>query len=206
MAIVNGYAAVADLREHFGDTGTVLDEQLLERDIESASRQIDEYCGRRFWLDPTVTVRVYRPDDAYEADVADIGSTTGLIIKTDTGEDGTYATTWASTDYQLEPLNATTGPDSAAYAWWRLVAIDRYLFLAGRRRHSLQVTARHGWSAVPKPVVKACILRTASLYKRREAVFGAAAMNGFGEMRIGRRDFDVTDLLHPYVRMGVGAV
>lgn len=206
MAITNGYATAAELRAHFGDTGTALDSDRVDRVIEAASRQIDAYCGRKFWLDPTPTVRLYSPDDAYEAVVADIGSTTGLAIATDSGEDGGWATSWAASDYQLEPLNGDVGADSAAYAWWRIVAVDRYQFSPGRRRATLQVTARHGWSAVPKPVVEACLLRAAALYKRREAVFGAAALNGFGDLRIGRRDYDVTDLLHPYVRMSVGAV
>lgn len=204
MAVTNGYATVANLREHFGDSGTLLTSALLERAINAASRAIDRHCGRRFWQDPTVQTKVYRPDDPYEADVDDISTTTGLIVKTDTAGDGTYATTWASTDYQLEPLNADT--EGTGYAWWTLAAIDRYQFPVHARRTTLQVTAKFGWSAVPDEVVEACVLRAAALFKRKEAVFGVAGFNGFGEVRIGRNDPDIVDLLHRFIKIRVGAV
>lgn len=204
MAVTNGYCTVAELREHFGDPGTKLDAELLERAINAASRAIDRFCGRRFWLDATAQDKVYRCGDAYYADVDDIGTTTGLVVKTDTTGDGTYATTWASTDYQLEPLNADTNED--AHAWWTLVAVDRYTFPLHERRTTLQVTARFGWSAVPDEVEEACILKAASLFKRKEAPFGIQSFGEFGAVRIGRNDPDVMALLHPYVKIKVGAV
>lgn len=204
MAVTNGYVTVADLREHFGDSSSQLTTALLERAINATSRAIDRHTGRRFWQDATVQSKVYRVDDAYEADIDDISTTTGLIVATDSNEDSTYATTWASTDYQLEPLNANT--DQVAHAWWRLVAVDRYLFPVHARRATLRVTARFGWSAVPDEVTEACLLRAAAIFKRKEAVFGITGLNGFGEVRIGRNDPDVIDLLHRFVRITVGAV
>ena len=213
MAVTNGYATVQELREHFGDS-VVPDEgklptDALERAINATSRAIDLYCGhpmRRFWRDPAdaLTTRVYRADDAYELDVADISSTTGLTVATDTTGDGTYATTWASTDYQLEPLSVDA--DGGAYAWTRIVAAAGELFPVHARRATVRVTARHGWSEVPSQVNEACILRAAAIFKRREAVFGIAGLNGFGEVRISRKDPDVIDLLHNFVRIRVGAV
>ncbi|HET8684780.1 MAG TPA: hypothetical protein VFM54_23345 [Micromonosporaceae bacterium] len=210
MAITNGYATLAQLREHLGDTGTTLTAAVAERAIEAASRAIDRHCGRKFWLDAAVAVRVYRPDDAYVAWVDDIGTTTGLVIKTDTTGDGGYATTWASTDYQIEPLNAdvvAAGDTVTPYAWWRIVAIDRYTFPRATRRHTLQVTARFGWSAIPDDVEQACLLKAAALYERRNSVQGVAGFNGFGEVRISRfEDPDVAALVGPYVRHTVRAV
>lgn len=204
MAVTNGYATVAELRTHFGDSGSALSLELLERAINATSRAIDRHCGRRFWQDASTQAKVYRPRDADIAWVDDISTTTGLVIATDTTGDGTYETTWASTDYQLEPLNAAT--ESVAYAFWRIVAIDRYTFPVHNLRTTLQITARFGWSAVPDEVNEACLLRAASIFKRKEAVFGVAGFNGFGEVRITRRDPDVMELLHPYVKIGVGAV
>lgn len=206
MAVTNGYATVQELRDHYGDAADALPLADLERAINATSRAIDLYCGRRFWRDAAdaLTVRVYRADDAYELDVADISTTTGLVVKTDTSGDGSYATTWTSTDYQLEPLNADV--DGGAYAWTRIVAIDDELFPVHARRTTVQVTARHGWSAIPDGVTAACILRAAAIFKRREAVFGVAGLNGFGEVRITRKDPDVIDLLHNYIRIRVGAV
>ncbi|HEY9414189.1 MAG TPA: hypothetical protein VIQ30_05480 [Pseudonocardia sp.] len=204
MAVTNGYCTTAELREHFRDTGSELTTELLERAINATSRAIDRHCGRRFWQDSAVQAKVYRADDAYELDVDDISTTTGLIIATDTTGDGSYATTWAPSDYQLEPLNADT--ESTAHAWWRVVAIDGELFPVSARRATVRVTARFGWSAVPDMVTEACILRAAALFKRKEAVFGIAGLNGFGEVRITRRDPDVMELLHPFIKIRVGAV
>lgn len=204
MAVVNGYATVAELREHFGDTGSLLTTALLERAINATSRAIDKHTGRRFWQDSTAQSKVYRVDDAYEADVDDISTSTGLIVATDSGGDGTYATTWAATDYQLEPLNADT--DDVAYAWWRIVAVDRYQFPIHARRATLRVTAKFGWSEIPHEVNEACLIRAAAIFKRKEAIFGLAGVNGFGEVRIGRNDPDVVDLLHRFIKIRVGAV
>ena len=204
MAVTNGYCTRAELQQHFGDAGGKLDEDLLDRAINATSRAINRHCGRRFWQDSAVQAKVYRPRDTDIAWVDDISTTTGLIIATDTTGDGTYDTTWATTDYQLEPLNADT--DSEAHAWWRIVPIDRYTFPVDDRRTTLQVTAKFGWSAIPDDVNEACILRAAAIFKRKEAVFGVAGFGQFGEVRITRRDPDVMELLHPYVKIGVGAV
>jgi hypothetical protein len=203
MAVVNGYATVAELREHLGDTGSKLDTELLERSIEAASRAIDRHCGRRFWQEATTSARTYRPVDPLTVIVDDISTTTGLAIKTDTTGDGTWATTWDSADYQLEPLNAdvvATGSTGDPYAWWRIVAIDDKTFITGTLRASLQVTARFGWSAVPDEVQEAAILKAVALFRRKDAPFGIAGIGDFGPVRISRRDPDVTELLAPYVR------
>jgi hypothetical protein len=204
MAVTAGYCTVAQLREHFGDEGNNLTAALLERAINATSRAIDTYTGRRFWQDAAVQSKVYRCDDGYEAEVDDISTTTGLIVASDTTGDGSYATTWASSDYQLETLNADT--ESAAHAWWRIVAVGNNLFPIHARRTTLRVTAKFGWSEIPPAVEEACILRAANLFKRKEATFGVAGFGEFGVVRIGRNDPDVVALLGDFIKIRVGAV
>lgn len=199
MAVTNGYCSVADVREHLADSGSKLDTELIERAINAASRSIDQWCGRRFWLDAAVTARVYRPEDPYMAWVADIGSSAGLVVKTDTSADGSWATTWDAADYVLEPLNAAQS--GAAYAWSRIAAVGSRSFPCLSRRPALQVTARHGWSAVPDEVNQACILKAVALFRRKDAPFGVAGVGEFGPLRITRKDPDVIGLLDPFVRM-----
>lgn len=209
MSVANGYCTLAELRTHIGDSGSNLSTELLERAINATSRAIDKHCGRRFWLSAQVETRVYRPDDAYTAWVDDIGTSTGLVVKTDTTGDATWATTWASTDYQLEPLNVSSvasGDTVTPYAWWQLTAIDRYTFPVHPRRTTLQVTAKFGWSSVPVEITSACLLKSASLFKRREAPFGVAGIGDFGPVRIGPKDYEVRALLDTYIKIGVGAV
>lgn len=205
MAVTNAYATVAQLRTHLGDTNSTQNLELLERAINATSRAIDKHCGRRFWIDSTVQVRVYRPEFGDLAWVDDIATTTGLVVKTDTAGDGTYATTWASTDYELQPLNADA--NGQAYCWTRLAAVDRYLFPTSGKVAPLQVTAKFGWSAIPDEVEEACILRAASIFKRRESVDGLAGFGDLGVVRIStRRDPDVAALLDNFIKMRVGAV
>lgn len=205
MALTNAYCTEQQLREHFADTNGSLTTALLGRAINATSRAIDKHCGRRFWIDPTVAVRTYRPEDGDLAWVDDIATTVGLIVKTDSSGDGTYATTWSSTDYELQPLNASA--DGGAYAWTRIAAVDRYLYPTAGKVAPLQVTAKFGWSSIPDEVEQACILRAASLFKRTESVDGVAAFGDFGPIRISRsRDPDVADLLDDFIKMRVGAV
>lgn len=196
MAVTNGYCTLAQLRTHLGDTGSTLTTELLERAINATSRAIDEHCDRRFWVDTQVATRTYRPTDRCLARVDDISTTTGLVIKTDNGDDGTYETTWSSTDYELEPQNADA--DSGGYAWWRIRAVGSYEFPVNTRRKSLQVTAKFGWSEIPPGVEQACLIRASAIFKRNEAVFGITGVGELGVVRIGRADPDVLDLLYPF--------
>jgi hypothetical protein len=202
MAVVNGYTTRAQLQEHFGDTITALDVDLLDRAITASSRAIDRFCGRRFWIDAAVVARQYRPGDAGSVFVDDIATRTGVVVKTDTTGDGTYATTWDSTDFDLEPRNAdvvAAGSTGDAFSFWQITAIDDKTFPLSDRRATLHVTAKFGWSAVPVDVEEACLLKAASLFKRKDAPFGVAGFGDFGVVRI-RRDSDVGELLNPYVR------
>lgn len=204
MALTNAYTTVADVRNQFSDTSLKLDVSQLERAINATSRAIDRFCGRRFWQDADVVARVYRPRYADHVFVDDISTDTGLIVKTDTTDDGTFDTTWDAADYDLEPRNldvVASGDTGDPFAWWQLVAIDDKAFPLSARRATLQVMARFGWSAVPDDVTEAAIIKASSLFRRKEAPFGVAGFGDFGAVRISRTgDPDVVDLLHPYQR------
>lgn len=205
MAITHGYCTVKEVQAQLGDSDGKLSVPLLEQAITATSRAIDQYCGRRFWQDETVQVRVYRPIDEWTVAVDDISTATGLIVATDTGHDGTYVTVWtADTDYQLEPLNADA--DGGAYAWTQIAAVGSLRFPCRghsrrhRRRPAVRVTARFGWSAVPDDVNQAAILKAVSLFRRKDAPFGVAGFGEFGAVRL-RQDPDVMALLAPYTQV-----
>ena len=203
MAITNGYCTLTELRDQLGDSGSKLDQDLLEKAINATSRAVDSHCGRRFWQDPTVQTLLYRPEDHDVAWVDDISTTTGLVIKTDPGFDYSWSETWASTDYDLEPLNADKhGP---AYSWYRIIAIGDFPFPLNARRRTLSVTARFGFSAIPDAVNEATIIKAASIFRRKDAIFGVTNFAEFGPIRITRKDPDVIDLLSGQVRFGFGS-
>jgi hypothetical protein len=197
MTITNGYATDEELREQFDDGGSILPEALLHRAINATSRAIDDYCDRRFWQDQTVVARTYRPEHPTMAWVDDISTSTGLVVKVDSGMDGTFATTWTlNSEFVLRPGNAAAD----GRPWFQVVAVDGNTFYCSAR-DTLQVTAKFGWAAIPDEVNQACILRAAALFKRRESIDGVRGFDSFGVVRISnRRDPDVVELLQGFVR------
>jgi hypothetical protein len=188
------------LREHLADTGTTLTTALLERAINASSRAIDRHCHRRFWLDSSTATRTYIVDDQLTAYVDDIGSRTGVVVKI--GTDGTTfpTTLTVDTDYILEPRNADKYASTSfdAFAFWQIRMVGGHRFYPYCGHPTLSVTAQYGWSAVPPEVEEACVLKAASLFKRKEAPFGVAGFGDFGVVRI-RKDDDVIELLSDYV-------
>lgn len=202
MPVVNGYCSVADLREQLDDEYQKIPDALIERAINAVSRAIDQYCGfprRKFWKDVTPTTHTYTPDLRNELYVDDIADKTGLVISTD-------GDVWATDDFVLYPFNAEQL--NTAHAFTKIIAVSSRLFPSNRTgRPIVNVTAYHGWSAVPDEVVEACIIRSTSILKRKDAPFGVAGFGEFGtSVRIRAEDPDVADLLGPLRRYGAGTV
>jgi hypothetical protein len=193
MAIVNGYASLAQVKAALRLTDTV-DDTLIENAIESASRRIDGYTSRWFYKTEQTPVQVY-PATLYECGTLNDMATTSVTVKIDSVGDGSYATTWTQgQQYQLEPLNA--GLSGKPYR--RIVAINGFNFPVAVDKPLVQVTAQWGWNAVPSDVTQACILLSMRQFARLNAALGVV---GFADMAMQVRavDPDVRDLLNPYV-------
>jgi len=197
MAITNGYATLAEIKGYVGiPTGDTADDALLEFAVESASREIDTYVGRRFWIDPSVVVRYYTAGAEDAIEIPDgIATATGLVVKTDDDDDGTYETTWmVNTDYRLEPVNAVADGEP----FTRIVAVGDRLFPTTVYR-GVEVTAKGGFATVPTPVKQATLILGSKLFKRKDAPFGVAGSPEFGsELRILAGDRDAERLLSAY--------
>ncbi len=101
--LVNAYATLAEVKAAARITDDI-DDSLLETAIESSSRDIDAYTERVFFnTGATAVTRIYIPENIFLLETDDIISVTS--IKTDTTGEGGFDQTWATTDYQLEPLN-----------------------------------------------------------------------------------------------------
>lgn len=197
MAVVNGYCTLAEVKAALRITDSV-DDALIELSIGAASREIDGVCNRVFYS--TSATRVYNTDSALLLETDDIVSVTTL--KTSINGDS-YDTTWATSDFQLEPLNGVTGGiDSPAT---RIRAVGDYLFpvwsVTGTYSNfaPVQIVGVFGWSAVPVAVKQAAILLAMRQFKRYDSPLGIAG--GFGDMgamRVGRVDPDVEALLMPF--------
>ena len=167
--------------------------------IRAAARAVDEICSRRFYPDSDANqVRYYTPQRSHHVYIDDLITLTTL--KTDDGRDGTYENTWASTDYWLEPLNATADGEPATAI--RVNPQSSLMFYSNYPK-SIQVTGKFGWTSAPAAIVEATTILAGRFLKRtREAPFGAAEMIALGgaAVRLTGRDPDVTALLAPYMR------
>jgi hypothetical protein len=199
-ALADAYTDLATLKAYLGISVSTYD-LMLTQVLNSASRSIDNYCGRRFWVDTVAVPRLFTGDGSTILDLPDgIGSITDLVIKTDTGSDGTFATTWAAGDYQLLPINAAYAFPEAT-PWTSIQATGSYTFLAATsaRPARVQITALWGWPAIPAPVIQACLIKASRLFHRKDSPQGIAGFGDFGPVRLSRtEDADVEMLLDPY--------
>jgi len=190
--------ALSELKTALGISGSA-DDTFLNLAIDAAEKSINDLCGRKFTADSSATARTYRAQP-YLAVTDDISTLTGLVVKTDTAADGTFDTTWASTDYQVEPLNNLTKGRSVN----NLRAIGSYTYpVYGDGQVSVEVTAKWGWPAVPDPVKQATLMMSSRLYGRKASPMGVIGVGDFGPVRISRTDPDIAALLMDYKRAGL---
>jgi hypothetical protein len=197
MALGDPYASLTQLKSYLKITDTTEDDELDDA-LKSASRGIEDFCGRQFNDAVTASARVYYPEHPCLVEVDDFHTITGLVVKTDEGDDGTYETTWDAADYQLKPLNGIVSGQTG-WPWSEVWAVESRRFPRCVRRASVEVTARWGWAAVPAPVKQACLIVAAETFKLKDAPFGVAGFGDFGAVRV-RESPMAKAKLAPYVR------
>lgn len=195
------YITEADLKAARELTGYSFADGQIPSVITSASRVVDRMCGtrRRFYADADATqVRHYTAGRCDRIEIDDIITVT--TIETDNNGDGTFETTWAATDYVMEPLNAAA--DSMPYESIRVTQAGRYRF--PHFVPGVKVTGKFGWAAVPAEVWTATMLLSVRyLLRAREAPSGIIAIGSAVEgsvMRLARTDPDVPGLLERFSR------
>ncbi|MBM7788856.1 hypothetical protein [Tenggerimyces flavus] len=195
MAIGDPYAILAELKTRLGGIADTDDDAALNNALATASRGIDAFCRRQFNKTTSATARVFRPTRAGLAFVHDFHTTTGLVIAT--GDDGTFGTTWAAADYQLEPLNQMRHGEEG-WPYWIIRAVDSQAFTCAARA-TLQVTAQWGWNAVPAAVKEACLILAVDVFKLKDTPFGVAGYGDWGVVRV-RQNPAAAEKLIPYRR------
>ena len=106
--------SVLDIRD------TDADARLLTL-IESASRAIDGYCRRHFYL--LRATRLFDGDGSANLRTPDLVSIDANGLSTDDDRDGMFETAWSASDYYLHPANADpTGNHDSARPYWSVNA------------------------------------------------------------------------------------
>lgn len=195
-AIGEAYATLAKLKRRLGiaDSNTAKDDELQDR-LDSASDDINNWCGRQFGQTDTATTRTY-PLCAGGVETDDFWTDDDLAVVPYLGTSA--GTAWTVASVELHPLN---GIRNGSPGW----PYDRIAYLSPLAGHPLamtayraRVTAKWGWASVPRPVETACLLIAAMDNKAGDAPFGIAAFGDYAA-RI-RANPMAEEKLRPYVK------
>lgn len=191
------YASLERFKSRLQITNSVDDDELMEA-LDSGAREIDTFCGRRFYADTTATARRYFPLNECVAYVDDFWTTAGLVVALDDGS-GTYPTTLTlDTDFLLEPLD---GVVDGASGW----PYNKIRLLGGRRfpcynnRPPLRVTAPWGWAKIAKPVMQANLIMGTANFYLKDSKFGSAVVGELGLVTVTQVPAAMKKLM-PYQR------
>ena len=206
VTITAGYATRTELQQRLGITTlTSSDEVRIDAAVEAASRAVDAHCAG--YADALMfvvnsassTTRTFYASDSRTVHVDVFTSSGSVVLKADDDDDGTAEITWTSTDYVLEPLNASV----LGKPYTTIRAVESRTF-PQQRRPGVSLTAVFGYGAtVPAPVKEATLIKAARIYRRADTPEGIATGEAFGAIRISsREDPDVLMLLGPYRRAG----
>jgi hypothetical protein len=191
------YATITDLKARL-DIDDSTDDAMLDAVLVAASREIDLFCGRRFYrADET---RYYTPEDGDMLRVDDLVSV--ATLKSDDDGDRVYETTWGTDDYDLCPDNAAL--DNWPYTQIEVAPSGSYAFPTGRK--SVQLAGVFGWPSIPEPVHVACLVLAAWAWKRKDAIFGVLGSIETGMIRLASLDPDTQAKLMLYRKLGAGGV
>lgn len=193
------YTTRDDVKTSLGIPASVTaDDAAIDAAIAAAEALVDNYTGRSFVA--ASATRTYIPRTASILDVDDLSSvTSGLTVKTDEDQDGTFETTLTiGTDF------VAAGNDAP---YRQLTNVNRGWPLSLYGRPTIEITAVFGYApTVPANIKQAALLMSCRLFQRKASPLGfqAGAISEFGPVRISRTDPDVAALLQGVKLIGVG--
>lgn len=196
------YCSVEELKSRLGIPATdTQDDFEIRLAADAASRWLDDYCHRSFWRG--TSTRTFAADSCHRLDVDDLVSVTTL--KTDESGDGTFETTWAASDYQLLPVNATTAhAEARPYISIKAIGSQRFPtpYTAFSRHDRVEIAGVFGWPAVPSGIKQAALIIGAETFKLKDTFAGRG---GFGEYAIEavRRSPQALDYAKPFRKLAV---
>ena len=201
------YADKTELKAYIGLSGSGQDDN-IDNALDGASRQIDKITGRRFYQDSSAQVKTYTPNNEFILDVDDISTTTGLIVKLDDNDDGTFETTLTiNTDFIVEPVNPDIIKITGGTTYLAPFTQLRILDTRSSERfdpsivNNVQVTAKFGYSFIPEPIKQATLIQGLRLFKRKDAPFNILGNEQTGQIELFNKfDPDARELIKGYIK------
>jgi len=196
------YATLAEFKASVGITDST-DDTALQSVLDATDQLINNYCDTKVGFGQTASqARYYTTGNLSFVLTDPIVSVSSL--QTDDDGDGTYETTWASTDYILSPRNAAL--DSRPYTEVDTAPNEPKLFPLTYL--AVKITGVYGWPAVPSAVKQAALIQAGAVWSSRIAPFGVIGSQDLGGvMRMSRALHpEAQVLLEPYRnRFGIQA-
>ena len=196
----HAYRTVSELKGWLGLSGSGQDTNLGYA-LDAATAAIDAYAGRQFDIDSAVVTRLYDCEFMDYADVDDIATTTGLIVKTLNADGSVAETLTLNTDYYLAPYNSDKVEPVMPFTKI-VMAIDKSgKVLPTEHRQGLSVTAKFGFSTVPDAIKQATLIQASRLFQRKNSPMGFSGNPETGQPAVvflSELDPDVKNLIKPF--------
>jgi hypothetical protein len=163
----------------------------------AASDEVRQFCGRSFTVDPAqaATTRVFQSLTETLCMIDDAWSIT--LVESDSGNDGTYATDWTSSQWYAWPANGISQTGETGWPYTHITSTGSLWFPIADRPN-VRVTGKWGWAALPDSVRLAHLQLCGELYRSRTGGYDTFTTDGgFTTIRSNRV---VRDLLQPYRR------
>lgn len=188
------YLDIDEFKLAVGDDGNDYDD-LYIRAIDAASRRIDLWTGRHFYIVEN-DIRRVRPSTTYYAYVGDFMNPEDIEIRTDDGS-GSFNEVWSyPNDWMPEPFvqyNSTP--------FNRIMAVGTKEFTLGSRRPTVQGSGGPwGWAGVPSPVVQSSQILSIAYFKSKDFTGGDIGMPGFGVGGTNVRATDTIELARDLIK------
>lgn len=209
-AVTSLYATRANLilRVDPGGAWTSNDNTIADAVLLGVSRAVDVYCRvvpGEFATTASGVVLYLTADDPCELRVPALQTVTALA--TDENGTGSWARTWASTDYILGPPNAAT----FGQPYKTITRDDRttgahYSFPCGVQ-NGVKITGTWGWATTPPDISEAVLIEAGHQIQQSRNPTAVVASSDLGRMMIEPAFMPKTmKLLAPYRRMSVAVV
>ncbi len=202
----NYYITIPELKGHIqaadGAVFTDADDKNLEFAIRASCEWLEDWFDTTFYA--RTETRYFSPEHADLLYTDDLLTVTTL--KTDTTGNGSFDTTWATSDYILEPRNAQNGRKPKPYRQIRISRNGDYAFPVFN--YSTEITGTWGYCTIdniPSGIQQFVLLMSHRLWKRKDAIFGIAGAPQLNVQVIQARitkDDDLMQLLQGIDRRG----
>jgi hypothetical protein len=200
------YATVQALKSRLGiGSADTVDDYELHAACFAASRALEHYCQRVFYRSATGTVRTFVPCGLYELKLPEFNDLVSVsALKTDSAGDGTFETTWASTDYQLLPQNPSAAPEQRPYTKVKAIGSQTFPTVYGTlaRDDRVEITGVYGWPSVPLGIKQAALIMASEVFKSKDTFEAQGGLSEWGPVVL-RRNPMALDLAKPFRRHAV---